>query len=331
MILSLQCVSEPSPGEKWQTLFQKSWPAYKEWFLSEGLISRKGYLTSATMLQRYMPELVPLYEKLSELAGGGDMEARFLSMYCPPPYMSSCSQMAWSHDEVFLIRNYDYSPVLFEGIILYTNYLKPVIGLSDCSWGLLDGMNDDGLAASLAFGGRNICGEGFGIPLIIRYVLETCASTDDAIIKLTSIPSHMSYNVTLLDADGNYATVFVAPDKPPIVNHAAIATNHQENIDWPYYEDMTATRERISVLENYQNQIQETKESLTRKFLHPPLYSYNYQKNFGTLYTARYDIHERELHLVWPDDKKLMQSFANFKESKILVHLSGGNIKKEYL
>jgi predicted choloylglycine hydrolase len=48
----------------------------------------------------------------------------------------------------------------------------------DCLWGLLDRVNDAGLAISLAFGGRPQVGEGFGIPLVIRYVQETCGSTE---------------------------------------------------------------------------------------------------------------------------------------------------------
>ena len=46
--------------------------------------------------------------------------------------------------------------------------------MSDCLWGLLDGMNDRGLAVSLTFGGRPDVGDGFAIPLVVRYVLETC-------------------------------------------------------------------------------------------------------------------------------------------------------------
>jgi hypothetical protein len=35
---------------------------------------------------------------------------------------------------------------------------RRVVGVSDCLWGLIDGMNDAGLAASLAFGGRRAVG-----------------------------------------------------------------------------------------------------------------------------------------------------------------------------
>ncbi len=328
MILSLNCAKEDSPGEKWQALFNKSWPSYRQWFLSQGLMARKGYLTSSNMLQHYMPELFPIYEKLIELSGGGDLEARFLSVYCPPPFMSGCSQMAWNRDKKFLIRNYDYSPSLFEGDMLYTKWLKPVIGISDCNWGLLDGINEDGLAASLSFGGRDIVGEGFGIPLVIRYILETCSITEQAVNKLMNIPTHMSYNVTVIDAAGNYATLYLAPDKPPVLMPSPIATNHQEIIDWPYYATITATQERKKLLENLYETQQENEKSVTKKFLQPPLYNYNYQKNFGTLYTAKYNVVEKTVNILWPDDKKITQSFDNYHEENIMVHLLTGKIKK---
>ena len=49
-----------------------------------------------------------------------------------------------------------------------------MLGMSDCLWGLLDGVNDAGLAVSLTFGGRRDVGDGFAIPLVVRYLLETC-------------------------------------------------------------------------------------------------------------------------------------------------------------
>jgi hypothetical protein len=42
-----------------------------------------------------MPELVPTWERLVELAGGGDIEARALSLWCPPAYIAGCSQAVW--------------------------------------------------------------------------------------------------------------------------------------------------------------------------------------------------------------------------------------------
>ena len=50
---------------------------------------------------------------------------------------------------------------------------RRVIGTSDCLWGLLDGVNDAGLAVSLTFRGRRVLGDGFGIPIVVD-LLEVC-------------------------------------------------------------------------------------------------------------------------------------------------------------
>ncbi len=82
--------------------------------------------------------------------------------------MAGCSQVAWTKGAPTLIRNYDFDPRYFDGRMRYTEYVKPVIGMQDSGWGLLDGMNADGLAVALAFGGRKVSGTGFGIPLKVR-------------------------------------------------------------------------------------------------------------------------------------------------------------------
>ena len=141
------------------------------------------------MLREHMPELVPTYERLCELAGGGDLEARMLSMWRPPSYLSGCSQGVWTRGEPILVRNYDYSPDRIEGTILSTGWEgRRVIGMSDCLWGLLDGVNDAGLAVSLAFGGRRVVGHGFGVPLVVRYLLQVCATVAEARAVLSRLP-----------------------------------------------------------------------------------------------------------------------------------------------
>lgn len=72
---------------------------------------------------------------------------------------------------------------------------RRVLRMADCLWGVLDGVNDAGLAVSLTFGGRREVGEGFGIPIVVRYVLEVCQTVDEAVRVLSRIPVHMSYNI----------------------------------------------------------------------------------------------------------------------------------------
>ncbi len=154
---------------------------------------------------RHMPQLVQTYKKLLILTGGGELEACFLSHWRPPEYLSGCSIAAKaSHELVRTIRNYDLSPELNEGLLLKSHWHNPVIGMVEFLWGLSDGINADGLCAAIAYGGRGGTGAGFGITLIIRYILETCSTVEEALGVLERIPSHMAYNVTLADRLGTH-------------------------------------------------------------------------------------------------------------------------------
>ena len=77
-----------------------------------------------------------------------------------------------------------------------------VITKAQRPWGgCIDGMNADGLVASLTAGGSRARGLGFSIILMLRYVLETCSHVDQAIAALSRIPVALSQNVTFARID----------------------------------------------------------------------------------------------------------------------------------
>jgi len=299
---TFRAVQELEPGPKWQAVFEEKWPHYRSWFLREGEAARPSYATSVRMLRAHMPELMPAYERLVDLAGGGDLAARMLSLYKPPPYLAACSQGVWTREGVpTLVRNYDYSPSRFEGVIWSTKLLdKRVIGMSDCLWGLLDGMNDDGVAMSLTFGGRRVHGDGFGIPIVMRYLLETCSTVAEARTALVRLPFSLSHNLTMVDASGTTLTAYLSPDREPIFREYPVATNHQGIVEWPEQARATRTIEReqtiLRLLEDPSIDVQGFVES----FLRTPLFSTSYAHGFGTLYTASYRPVERTARFVWP-------------------------------
>ena len=266
-----------------------------------------------------MPEILDLYDALCELVGGGDVESRFLSFYCPPRYLAGCSQAIWPGDEPLLVRNYDYDKDAFDAVLLKTNWNgRGVIGTSDGLFGLVDGINDQGLVASLTFGGRQAVGVGFGVPLILRYVLQTCTTAEEAGQALKRIPSHMSYNVTVLDAGRNYLTAFLAPDRPTVLTHSAVATNHQERVEWSSHARFTATVERERYLLQRLTLHPETQEKFITAFLKPPLYSNAFSAGFGTLYTAAYRPRVGTVDIHWPG-RIWSKDFEDFKEDTVRV------------
>ncbi len=293
--------SEDRPGPIWARLFAEYWPAYHRWWLKEGELSRPTWLECRRALRTHMPEIADLWGELCELAGGGDHAARFLSFLRPPPYLAGCSQAIWPGEEPTLVRNYDYAPEAFDALVLRTRWQgRAVVGVADGLFGLVDGMNDAGLCVSLTFGGRRETGDGFGVPIILRYVLQTCETAEEAGEALARIPTHMSYNVTALDAKRRYVTVMLAPDRKAVVTHAAVATNHQEQVEWSSHARFTATVERERFLLQRLTLHVEPKDRFVAAFLRPPLYSTLFRQGFGTLYTAVYRSRLGRMSLRWP-------------------------------
>ncbi|MXN67294.1 hypothetical protein GR183_20490 [Stappia sp. GBMRC 2046] len=307
-------------GERWKHLFDELWPAYRDWYLSEGADARPTYLECRSAIKSSMPELVPTWERLVDLAGGGDLAARFLSLYCPPAYLSGCSQAVWPGAEPLLVRNYDYSPQAFDGVVIKTAWGRHnVMGTSDCLIGLVDGVNEAGLGVSLTFGGRRVVGTGFGVPIILRYVLETCETAEEAGRALSSIPTHMSYNVTALDARRRRVTVYMAPDRKAVVSNAAVATNHQEDVEWVAHARETATVERERFLLSRLVLHEESEDRFISHFMRPPLYSLAFWRGFGTLYTAALYPRKRAIAYHWPNAEWRLSMDA-FEEGRRLIH-----------
>jgi len=312
-------IEELQPGAKLRDLFRCNWPEYRSCFLREGEAARPSFVVSLRMLRRHMPELVPIYERLVDLVGGGDLAARFLAMYCPPALFSGCSQAIWTRDRIALIRNYDYVPQLWDGVLLHSAWTSThVIAMSDNLWGVLDGMNEHGLAVSLAFGGRAVIGKGFDIALVLRYLLETCCTTREATAVLCRVPVHMAYNVAIVDRQGDYATAFLAPDHDTRITRTPLSVNHQGHIELPRQARAWKTVEREHVLATCFQNPQQTLDDLTHQFLQPPLYRRLRANDWGTLYTSSYYPATGEIECRWPDDV-WHQSFTTFTESHHLV------------
>ncbi len=320
-----ECVKENKENEKWLEHWDSVWPHCEAWYLSEGLLRRPGYHTCLSALKSYMPEIVPVFSKLAESTGGSDIASRFLSLYNPPPYMAGCSQIIWNQNDPSLIRNYDYSADLFERTLFYSNWLRPVIGMLDCAWGLLDGMNESGLIASLTFGGRKEVGQGFGAPLILRYLLETSNSVAEAKLKIAQIPCHMSYNVMLLDQTGAYTKVYLSPGLPAVFVDDKVSTNHQQNVEWLEYAEFSGTIERYNFLQKTLASADVSTDKIVQAFLNEPLFNTNFSQQFGTLYTVIYRPQQLNLSLLW-HQQQIHQSFQNFEASKINLTIKDLNL-----
>jgi predicted choloylglycine hydrolase len=200
------------------------------------------------------------------------------------------------------VRNYDFPLDVVSDLFQSTRWFgREVISKGQRPWGgCLDGMNADGLVASVTFGGSQAQGEGFSIILIARYVLETCSRVSDAVRALVRIPVALSQNVTVLDRTGAHATVYLAPDRSPSISWTAtVCANHQDPVD------SLALTPGVSRSLARQSAVLCTLETpgvslarLQKSFFMPPLYSR--EARSPTVYTAVYRPAELTVDYLWP-------------------------------
>jgi predicted choloylglycine hydrolase len=313
-------IEEDYPSTKWLNQYQIFKQGYVDWFLQEGEFSRPSYAQCKQALATYMPELIPIWEHLINLSSANDLESRLLSLYCPTPYLSGCSQAVWQRYNPILVRNYDYDPKLFEGVLLKSKWHNTqVIAFTDCLWGVLDGINEHGLSVALSFGGKDIVGEGFGIPLVLRYILEFCKTTAEATEVLKRIPTHMAYNITIIDASFHINTVELCPGTEPLVSQIPLAVNHQGDYELTNYALFSKSYERKQALIEKLYDPLITIESFINAFEYAPLFASNYGEGFGTLYTAVYNPLLKAMECRWPYNLRMYQSFDNFIEQDFLI------------
>ena len=314
-------VNEDKPGSKWLSRWNLSWPSYRVWFTStsKNNISRRQ---SEAMLSYYMPELMVTYRRMLDLAGGGDLEACFLTQWSPPAYLSGCSIAAVTNDSAMrLVRNYDLAPQLNEGLLMRSCWRNTsVMGMVEFLWGLSDGINAHGLCAALAYGGNQRTAPGFGIALIIRYILETCKTTAEAVTQLGRIPSHMAYNVVVMDNHGVSASIEMKAGGGIRQVWPSIATNHQASPQIVDRYGLTKTFDRRSFLQTLVAE-QTNPVKLADIFLKSPLFQSNYSEGFGTLFTAEYDPSALLQTIHW-HYAKWRNSLTSFSERSIRINFN---------
>ena len=80
-----------------------------------------------------MPELVPIWQRLTALLGDDPEAAAALTLWDPPPFLTGCSQAAVLPGGPALVRNYDWDYRLFDAAVARTAFGgRRVLGMLDC-------------------------------------------------------------------------------------------------------------------------------------------------------------------------------------------------------
>lgn len=300
---------EARPGAAWHARFSAGRAEAEAWYRGQGRAPPAAAADCRAALRAHMPELRALYDAACARVGDNPLAHAILSHWRPPPAAHGCTQAVWhGPDGPALVRNYDFAPATVTGRFESSAWFgREVIAAAQRPWGgCLDGMNADGLVASLTAGGTSAMGEGFAVTLMLRYVLETCATVDAAARTLARIPIAQAQNVTLLDRTGASATVFLGPGRPPAISRAPVCANHQDDPALP----ATFSRARAAAAQAALDDPAMTLPALTQRFLQPPLHVRGTVA--PTVYTAVYRPAQGRVAYLWPG-KLWRQSLGGFR------------------
>jgi predicted choloylglycine hydrolase len=172
-----------------------------------------------------------------------------------------CSNLAIKTDDgVFFGRNHDMFTVLkktTETVLCRPDDGYYFVGQGDAVIGKEDGINEHGLAVGMNFVYPKTVKPGLNFLIIVRMLLETCKTTDEAISVLKNIPSMTSHNIMLVDASGHMAVVEMCSERTRVRypdKHYITSTNHFNHPDMLAYEDKPEenwfmTKDRLDCME----------------------------------------------------------------------------------
>ncbi len=173
--------------------------------------------------KRFAKECLPVYEKyypeiLDEIKGLAegqnssyeDFYTFLLSMYCFE-FDNHCTCVAVKDKNNILFgRNSDFLVSLEK---LYMNCLYNLDnayafnGNTTAFIEMEDGINEYGLAVGLTFIYPTIIKPGFNAGMLVRFLLEKCKTTEEAIEKLKEVPIASQQTITIVDRTGNIVVV----------------------------------------------------------------------------------------------------------------------------
>ena len=165
-----------------------------------------------SIFEELYPEIV---DEVRGIAKGNEISFEYLcgmlfSMYCFK-FDNKCTSFAISNrDEILFARNSDFL------VNLEKLYMNCLYNLDNCySFNgnttafvqMEDGVNEEGLAVGLTFIYPKVCKPGFNAGILVRYLLEKCKTTAEAIKALKTLPIASQQTITLADKTGDIAVV----------------------------------------------------------------------------------------------------------------------------
>jgi len=260
-----------------------------------------------------LPELL---DEIQGIADGQQLPVETLESILFPMYSmrfeNHCTCFAFSNEsKIVFARNSDFL-VSIEKLYMNCQYaLEGAYAFNGNTTAYVemeDGVNEHGLAAGLCFVYPKINKPGFNAGMLIRYILEKCKTTNDAISALKRLPIASSQTITLADRSGDIAVVecnaekFVVIRPEPGRNFVAAANCFVSNEMLPYrnteVDDWRADELWRTARDTLANNPQKLSVGFAEDILagkHGFMCQYDRKTNADTVWSLVYDLKRKQI------------------------------------
>lgn len=263
--------------------------------------------------KKFFPEIIDeikgMYDGLNRNKASDykDIYSFLFSIYAFTLY-NKCSSFAFkTDDDIILAKNSDFLKSI-------KNYCDSVYYKLDNSYSFIgnttafiemeDGINEKGLAAALTFVYPVKINYGFNAGMLIRYILEKCSNTDEALKFLKEVPISSAQNILIADKNGDIALIECNCEKVKIIkNNYVFASNHFTSKTMKKYntniEDDIHSNDRYITMQNafkYHNyDLNFAKKLLSGEYGF--LCQYDRKLNFDTVWSSIYSLKNKKVYI----------------------------------
>jgi predicted choloylglycine hydrolase len=187
-------------------------------------------------------------------------------------------------------RNYDYSPRRYDPtlVAIQPKGVHASLAFADRFTGRVDGMNEQGLCVGLHFVNYRPVRPGLVCILIVRMVLDQCATTQEAVRLLTRIPHGQPFNYSVLDPTGAAAVIEASPLATSVRDGRQLAcTNHFQIAKLGRYNRRNpGSHRRLPPLETWSRaELSPERLFVALNHAESPVFDHAYRSGSGTLHT----------------------------------------------
>lgn len=224
-----------------------------------------------------------------------------------------CTTFCFNHNNTtFYGRNNDLPPFLkktSKSILYEPEMGYSFIGNTSSMVNLEEGLNQKGLAVAMEFVVPQKISPGINSVFLVRYLVEKCASTKEAIRALQKLPVASNCQIILADKTGDMAVAECTPDKifvrkPAADERFVVAANHfssdemkeYNTSNWNIYSSDKRYQTAYKALKRIDSVdgVEHAKNILSGK--HGFMCQYEKALNFETIWSSVFDITNNKIY-----------------------------------